>query len=470
MGKLISIAVLPFLLLLQGSQAGTCSSSTVSSVGCVFYAATLSNPALDQEGFSFAIHVQNVDNAAVEVSVTGGALSAPISESVPVGGAVWVELPWVSELSEATTTLLSAGGAYRISTTGPVTVVQYNSSQPVLGPDSSLSNDGSLLFPVARADTAFRILAWPTMNLKGTQYPGYAAIVATEDATTVQIQATSNVVLPGAGLGGLGGTVSIDRGDVLFVASVHDAPVGDSGSDLSGTTINSDRPVLVMAGHALAGVPSASTAFADHLEGSLPPHSLWGTRYIVARPESPNGIPSDARHVVRITANNTVNLSTDPAVPGVPPSISAGQVAELEAAVDFILEADGPILVASYMEGGEVFGGPGDPAMAFVVPVSLAHREGAFSTPLAIGAGIATLSAPTGSTVYIDGDLVSGWSTVGNSDFSIARVALCCTDVHEVTGSEPVSVSVYSYPDDSSFYYPAGFRLEDILFSDRFEP
>ena len=138
--------------------------------------------------------------------------------------------------------------------------------------------------------------------------------------------------------------------------------------------------------------------------------------------------------------------------------------------VDFELQADRPVAVATFMEGGSAFGssGPGDPAQSIVVPWNQARRSIDFAAPASIGPAWAQIVARSGATITLDGSAVTGWSAIGSSGYSTANVALCCSDVHHAAGNRPFTLSVYSYPDFAAYWYPAAIGFEEI-FADGFD-
>ncbi len=63
-------------------------------------------------------------------------------------------------------------------------------------------------------------------------------------------------------------------------------------ADMTGTTINADKPVAVFGGVKIALIP-ASTAAGDHLVEQLPPVSTWGNHFVTM----PTGDAQPGRHV-----------------------------------------------------------------------------------------------------------------------------------------------------------------------------
>jgi len=472
----ICFSLLPWLFAattgsLHAALPAGCTPLLNSNIGCDFYAVTLPNVFLDESTFSFGVDLLNTGNASVDATVTGAGLGSAQMFSVAAGSSTTKQLPWLPSLATTTATTKLVGAAYHITTSAPVAALQLNPTNYATVSSYSYSNDASLLLPVQSAGVAYRVVAWPTWNGGGTQYPGQVAVVATVAGTTVQVGAAGTIEA-GAGLGANGGSVVLDQGDILLISSALDAPMDGNGSDLSGTLITSSAPVLVWTSHIGTFIP-AGVAYADHVEEILPPVSALGSDYFVVRPGNPSGSMSGAANYVKVvgTVDGTA-IQTDPGVAGAPSNLQAGQVATFEATVDFHLQSSHPVVVGVFMEGGgtPAFGGVGDPSESIVIPTSQARRAVDFLASTALTPEFAQLVAPTGASISVDGSPVSGWTAIGaSSGYSAANVALCCTDVHHANGNRPFLLSVYSYPMYTSYWYPGSLGLGDGIFADGFQ-
>lgn len=456
----------------DATSATVCSPQPNSNVGCNFYAVSLPNLILqNQTSFHFGVAMLNSGAVAVGVTVTGGALVSPDAFSIPAGSSITRQLPWVSGISMSSATAKTVGGAYHITSTGPISALQLNATEPEVFSLFSQSNDASLLIPVESAGTSYRAVVWPTWSIVGNEYPGFIAVVANTAATSVQVVAPGTIQ-PGAGLSANGGTVSLDQGDVLLIASALDATSFSYGSDLSGTQITSSAAVLVWTGHAGADI-DAGTGYADHLEESLPPVSALGDDYLIVRPSNPSGSPAGARHYVKVVGTmNGTTLTTTPPISGAPLSLNAGSSGSFEVTVDFRLHSSSPVVVGLFMEGSATtgFGNVGDPSQSIAVPTFQGRRSIDFTAPISFAPIFAQLVAPTGTTISVDSANVSGWSAIGSSGYSVATVPLCCTEEHHATGDQPFSLTVHAYPPgNTSYWYPGGLGIDDVIFRDGFD-
>ena len=115
----------------------TCADSVSrnSYIGCDYWPTVTLNPVWPQ--FDYAVAVSNPQTSDVTVTVTGGALSATKTVTVPAGQVQAITLPWVPELKGPTfdentavtdpgQSRIVSGGAYHLTTDFPVSVYQFS--------------------------------------------------------------------------------------------------------------------------------------------------------------------------------------------------------------------------------------------------------------------------------------------------------------------------------------------------------
>jgi hypothetical protein len=441
-----------------GTCTGACANVGQSYIGCEYYAVTMANRLLAQATFFFSISISNTGTSAASVNISRG---AAFNQTVTVnaGAIAEVQLPWVSNISMAQNTLVEANGAYRIRSTQPITVYQFNPRDYQIGNTRSYTNDASLLIPVNALTGNYRVVGYP--SFWGS--PGLMAVVATQDATSVTV-APSVAITAGGGLAANGGTITMNRGDVLQIT--NPAPANQSyGGDMSGSLITANRPVEVFGGHNCVYV-DFSQGYCDHLEEIIFPIETLRSDYLVTLPHNANGTPQQFIKIVG-TQNGTT-LTFDPAVTG-NQTINAGQVVTFETTQNFRVTSSAPIIVGQYMEGCDNFTRSdtcGDPAMTTAVATAQFRKSYQFVSPANYGQNWVNVIAPTGSTVLIDGqNTVTNWVAIGSSGYSVGRASLCannaagCTGVHVATSSAAFGIQVYGYGTDTSYSYPGGLDL-----------
>ncbi|MFH2004997.1 MAG: hypothetical protein ABI333_00290 [bacterium] len=444
-----------------GRCVGPCSAQQLgpSYIGCDYFPTVTSNALLSNKTvFTYSLAVSNTGAVAANVTVTQGTTTL-WSNTVGANSIQIINLPWVSALSDVQFTNLVTDGAYRLRSDQPVTVYQYNPLQYTAGGLYTYTNDAALLLPVNTWTGSYRVVsrwAW-------SGYPGLYAVTASEDNTTVVLtpSSTGGSVQAGFGVNANGtGTVVLHAGDVLQVMSSSGSSV-----DLTGTLITADKPVQVIGGHVCTNIPAGVVA-CDHLEESMPPLQTVGHDYIVTAPLiSAVNTKAEFVRVIATAANTTV--AYDPPQGGAPTTLTnAGEWFEIgPTSADFKISASQPVMVAQYMQGRAAsVEDTGDPAMTLAVAVFQYRASYLFHAPTNYDANYVNITAPSGSTVTLDGAAVTGWTAIGASGYQVARVQLsnAGNGNHTIDSTHPTGISVYGYGWATSYWYPGGLNLLDI--------
>jgi hypothetical protein len=475
-------------------------------VGCEFWPTVTDNIVVPS--FDFAAVVANTGSSAAELVVERNGAEVKRA-TVPANGVVKLYLPWVPELKSLsslpgqadsncptwvkTSTVRAAGGAYRLSSSRPVAVWQFNALE--YGPQGgepgkdwsfcqrrkclptsqcfSYTNDASLLLPTTALTGTYRITGsspWTDTssqnpddpNPSSFTFPSYFAITGTADGTNVTVQLSqTGAIAAGGGVPATpkGGTArfQIGRGDVVMV-------VGTKESDFSGSLVRASAPVQIVSGIACTNYPSAQVA-CDHLEESVLPAETLGRRYFVTRPTGFDGQPR--RHGVRIYGNvDGTTLSYPSGDPGGPTTIGAGEMVELETVEqDFEIVGDHEFAVASFQHGAGPQSGErqGDPSQSAMTTVEQYRRKYVFLAPDDYDQSFADLVIPDGTTVRLDGAPISATITPLGSGYGVARVRLANNGgSHRLEADRPVGVQVVGYGAYTSYQYPGGLNLGRI--------
>jgi IgGFc binding protein len=453
----------------QGICTGTCANLGQSYIGCDYYAVTLSNPALDQVTFYASVSIANTGSSTATVTITG---PANFKQTLSINPGVIVEqkLPWDANLSNQFGTVLEKGGAYRIRSTQPVTVYQFNARDYQIGNNFSYTNDASMLIPVNAMTGNYTVASMPDWFWSGNiHYPGNISIVATTDNTKVQFTPPAGInVTAGGGVAASGtSTVTMMRGDVLEIAGNKNAgSFLTYGSDPSGAVVKADNPVEVFGGSTCSFIPS-SVGYCDHTEEVNFPQETLRNDYIVAPPQNTVAAP---RMFVRLigTAAGTTLTYTPSTPPGAPVSLNAGQVALFESKFPFEVtsqDTSHPIALGEYMEGEDNFqpgnANAGDPAMSMGIAKDQYRTDYTFTAPNNYAVNYATVIAPNGSTIKIDGVNVGGWVAINGTGYSYSYVSLSkVSSNHTATGTAQFGIDVYGYGLYTSYWYPGGLNLK----------
>ncbi len=454
-----------------GKCVGACAPDNLGSsyIGCDYYPTVTSTGVVNL--FDFAVVVANTSPELANLRIERG--DVVVLETTVASDAVKVvKLPWVPELKGTKTSpsQLVADGAYHLRTDQPVTVYQYNPLDYKKGEEYASVNDASLLLPVNTWSGDYWVIARATFyyNTGDDSYPGFYAVTAGSDDTTVTLTpgATGKLVRAGGGVAVDGtGVIAMNRGDVLQVMS-GDSPDNIDAPDVTGTHVTADRPVQVIGGHFCTYIPP-DKGYCDHLEEALLPTEALGHAYITTPPLIPTGGNIPKAHMVRITATtDATTLSYDPQPPGAPAGIAkAGEWVEIDkTTLDFKITANHKIVVAQYMLGQTAGGNSGDPAMALAVPLDQYRAEYLFHAPLNYELNFVNIVAPMDVAVSLDGAAVLGFTPIGATGFRVARVLLNnnADGNHTIAAGQPISVSVYGYGQYTSYWYPGGLDLHLI--------
>jgi hypothetical protein len=459
----------------NGQCIGACSPKALgnSYIGCEYYPTVTGNTV--GSTFDFAVAIANTASTPASVTIEGGGLTAPMMVTVPANAVQVQNLPWVASLKLCDTpdtdgcalgesilhqAALAPKGGYHLRSNSPVTVYQFNSLEYVKNDIYSYSNDASLLLPTNVWRTKYFAAAW--QPLSGIE-PSELAVTATQDGTTITIAAKAATP---ADQGAPAFTasapqmVTLNAGDVLEIGSVT--------GDLTGSSVDSDKPVQLISGHYCADVP-ANVFYCDHLEESMFPVDTLGTKYMINAP-AVTTIPNGKAEVVRVIATlDGTSLTYDPPLPGAPSTIAhAGDFIEIPSnAASYQLTSNQKVLVAQYMEGQDAGGNTGDPAMALAVPEEQFRTSYLFHAPVSYDSNYVDVTAPMGATVMLDGRQLS-FTAIGATGFGLARVPSLSTGPandgnHSIQGSMPFGITVYGYGQYTSYWYPGGLNLDKII-------
>ncbi len=460
----------------SGLCEGVCAEQTLgpSYIGCEYYAVVTAN--LLRYDFDFAVVLANTSaTATASVNIEGGKLATPVDFEIPPNSVHVERLPWDFDLkvcpfgdmlgicnNPPDDGVFVEQGAYHIRSNQPVTAYQFSPLDYTDGDIMySYTNDASLLLPVNALSGKYVVIAWPPYLYGGLYpYPSMATIVATEDGTNVTV--TARATAGGGSLGtfdqGVAKDVILDAGDALELLS--------NVGDLTGSLIEADQPVAVIAGHYATNVPT-NLSSQDHLEEQLFPVETLGNSYVAAAPAVPTILDGKERFIRVVAAESGTTIAYEPPISGAETYLTeVGDFAEIaQQTGDYLITADKKVIVAQYMESALAGGDTGDPAMALVVATDQYRDEYLFHAPANYETNYANVIAPSGAAVTLDGAAVTGFVSVGSTGYEVARVELDNTGDgnHFATGDQPFGISVYGYGWCTSYWYPGGLNLEEIV-------
>jgi hypothetical protein len=460
-----------------GSCLGACAEITGGFLGCDFYPTVTA--AMDENGgeYRFGVVVSNGNDQGVNICITQGGsdtcqemgfIGPNTVQTYELEDVPGLRVPNLSQVMEPS--VLIEDASYRVRTDLPVSVYQFNPHPDFV--DNSA--DASLLFPVRAWGDEYFVVARNHWSWLGFDFPGFYAVVASEQDTTVTLlpSNTGGIVGPGGGVAADGtGQVTLHRGDVLQVFSWR-PDVFDPGmvvpSDVTGTRVVADKPIQVIGGSKCTNVPFDSP-FCDRLEDSVLPMSLASTSYIISAPVTPvtNGSMLAQRMVRIVATEDGTNLSYNPNVPGAPTSIEyAGDYIEFSSNTTFAINASKKVLVAEYMTGSDA-GGGGDPSMALAIPTERFLSSYLIVAPTSYTENWVNVVFDKDTVIDLNGNTTidaEGAEQIGVSSWRIKRVQLSNAGdgTHRFRvqdGGMPFGLTVYGYSSFISYWYPGGIDL-----------
>lgn len=255
---------------------------------------------------------------------------------------------------------------------------------------------------------------------------------------------------------------------------------------LTGSILQSDKPVGLMAGHVCSQVPQG-VAYCDHAEQMVPPVTALGSEYagVMYRPRVNE--PAIWR-LVGVVDGTQLTWST--AVGG-PSSLVIGQVVEFSSAVPFVVKsqgADHPFILFQHMSGSQWMGGAldgyGDSDAVLSVPVQQYLRSYLFfADPTYPETNLVITRSPDKNGVFADVTLdcagkLGGWQKVGDLEWTridlitgnFQPVGNCSTGSHEIKSENPFGLLVWgwgtpntlSFTENVSYGYPGGMGVTPI--------
>jgi hypothetical protein len=262
----------------------------------------------------------------------------------------------------------------------------------------------------------------------------------------------------------------MNKYDTLQVLAAIDNNNLNKASDLTGTAVTADKPIMVFGGSAGAEVP-AGTKYADHLEEVMYPISSWGKTYAVAG--APRGAEPAFVRFLAYKDGTEITLTPGPSGAATDTvSLSAGMWHEVSSARDFMVQSTESILVGQYLAGQQqtgLFEDGGDPAFWLVSPVEQYRTSYVFLTPDGFLHNRLVLVAKAGATdIRVDGrqlplNQFMPIADLGAATYEVFRLELTPgTHLVQSSGDHPVGIVVYGYDEAVSYAYTGGLSLAQI--------
>jgi hypothetical protein len=195
--------------------------------------------------------------------------------------------------------------SFKITTDKGVNV--YAHSQAVT------TSEAATIYPVNALDNEYYIMSynsdgdkdWWTDQLYSSSTPSQYAIVAPYDDTRISINNSTRTW----NNNNTTQNITLNSGDVYLVQADMNTNIR---ADLTGSRIESDKPIAVFTGHQRAKVPAGNGASRDMLYEQIPSVKSLGREYFVTPFYQPNSINSEGNDKYRVMAlsdNTTITFS-----------------------------------------------------------------------------------------------------------------------------------------------------------------
>lgn len=449
----------------------TCEEALTSktSVGCIFYPAALVGT---QPSTGFA--VSNVTDQVATVTLSD--INGQVDQVMVDPGQIHMFID--NGAHKMATQTHQGDDGYVIESDQPLQVFQF------MPPNGVVTADASIVLPAQALGTKHRVVTYNAMNSPQQ----YAAVVATEDGTTVTftLEQPGSEVLAGGPIPQLDkdngpdeAIVVLDRLETLVLSAASAHSMTMEINEFTGASIESDKPIAVYSGKYLANIPQGQCC-ADMIATAVPPTSVWGTNYAGVK------FPAmgDEFDVWRFIAGDegteiTLTGGVDQVI-----DLAPGEFADVETPEHFWASGTEPFAVVHFMVAGwfavadppiqpydcpDPISAPGDPAMGWVYPQGNWLNRYLFPVGPTTGGewchDHATVVAPMNrwDEVTMDGGALPAATEIGQSGFGFAYVQLP-NPFHEILAPNDVGVevSVYGYVHNGSYFYPGGMGLQEL--------
>ena len=476
-----------------------------SNFGCEFWAVDMdqqdafNDPASAPWGvaISNAGYGQTTIKIEINIADPGEPLSLVVVDEFTIGpdDVLPVELPTRELDCGATPNDYNAPGtclssrAFRITSTAPIVVYQFNVFK------NAFSNDASLLLPTPALGKLYRVLGWPAghpVKILNIIDRSAVTIVGTEPDTKVTVvpswRIRGNPPIPAAGPGEEI-VVTLGPFDVLNLET-DDGTFQDDPktiADLTGTVVSSTKPVAVFSGVESTAAPGGvvsipthpgwtdeDTCCLDHLEEQLFPVESLGSDYVVTRsPIRSTGSYHEPDVIRFVGVAEDTQVTTNLPAPYDNFTLAPGEVRTTWADADFVATGTKPYMIAQLLISQEYVDGPytGDPALTVFPPVDQFRDEYRILTPSDAGFwgwedNYVVLSTPPDNVITIDdvepGDcVVSPAGSVDGVDYESRRCPVS-EGAHSIKGGARFGVVAYGYGSAGSYAFPGGADVEQI--------
>jgi hypothetical protein len=367
------------------------------------------------------------------------------------------------------------GKAFHITTDYPAVayqIVPYGGGQ-------AAATSATLLLPTSAWDTnyiainAYKAVPDPAPPASPLQKWPSMEVLAYQDATSVTILPKVNIE------GGAGVPAAVANKPVTYTLNAGEFLQITQPAELSGSPIQSDKPVGVFGAATCMQVPTDKLD-CDSGQQQLPPVRALGSEYAAVRYKSRVAGSEESTRWRLVGVVDGTALSWAPSKPAnAPTAIGSGEVIEFEDPGPFVVRSqngDHPFYLGAYMTGGAQYNNVGDPDWVNVVPPQqFLSRYALFTDPTYPETSLVvvrTKSKKDGKfadvTLKCRG-VLDGWQPLGEYEWTrvdletgnFQGVSGCANGPQEMSSDLPFGVTIWGWGTTQqtklvSYAYPAG--------------
>jgi hypothetical protein len=453
-----------------------------SSEGCSFFTTGMYQSLQPNQDYSDAVIVGNPSpdlTAHVDLYfVPAGSNLEGLVESIELLPLQSDKFVLPAELTDydLETSLFRSGKVHHVVSDIPIVAYLHSPYE------ASSTNGSSMLLPEQVMGNNYVVYS----HLSYTT-PSYFVIIALENQTTVTWRPTRETAgdylpLPFVGMGETGEQL-LNRFDNMRIltSKLNMPPICES--DLSGTVIESDKPIWVLSATRGARIPFCDEAMpvagcpqdvnpdchagSDFLQEQNIPLELWGREYV--GPHSP--LRASEQHYWRIYAGEEdVDVTVEPASLMIDlPPMNKGEFQDLLVpnGTNLYFTSDKVFMPVQYLSGDYDAGGIGSPAMVQMVPTAQFLDNYVFVTGTSYESNFVQVMREAGSAdVILDGQSISGWAPIQGWEVTTVSIS---EGAHQIESADQFGILQYGWTSKPNFSvtaayaYPGGMKAEQIF-------
>ncbi|HET6401416.1 MAG TPA: choice-of-anchor D domain-containing protein [Candidatus Kapabacteria bacterium] len=367
--------------------------------------------------------------------------------------------------------------AIHVTSTNPITVYGYSAWANPEGIGDS--PDGYLGLPLPAYGTEYYTMNFPDNSVFGNM-PGEFLIISPYDNNTVTI--TPAAETKAGRPAGVPWNITLSKGQTYLVQS----PGTNFGAnDLTGSLIQSTKPVAVITGHQITSVPSDGPTSADNLLEMIPSVDKWGTQYF-DMPMSGKLIAGDYLRVLSAQNGNQITYTGLSVQRNI--TLDSGQYEDIAQNTEpLILTSTNHkrFIVAMYSYSQGMYGDPGysDPFLVLFTPREQFEKGVLFRTPTSLRGAFTNYVTFIGlkdslSKIVINGQPIGAYSQVGTATFpgtnpvmGAQRILIAAQPKSYIaTGPDPFDAYQYGFSNFEGYGWPAGMAQGILSTGDTLPP